>query len=521
MMLNTMLDAIKNELNITTTENGDIAFKSTLNNNLDLFYNMGAMRHNESMLIDYFRKAYEENPLLAIANLLHLRNIRGGMGERKSFKLILTNLINQNIEADFKHIELILNSIEKYGRWEDIVEVIETDNKDMKALAIEIVESQLNNDIFNLNNNNPVSLLAKWLPSENASSDKTKRLAKLWRKALKMSPKKYRKTLSALRDRISIIETHLTEKDYTFDYSHIPSRAFKKYNNAFRTNDNERFYDFMEQVSNGEKSLKVDNLFPYEIIKMLDKDSYTAEELWNTYQIPKDNKNTLVIRDGSGSMLTRVEGDVTALDITDSLTLLFAEHIDGVFKDKFITFSSSPEFVEVKGTLSERVNYLKKYDDCSNTNLAKTFDLILRASKKITDPAEYIDKIVIVSDMEFDSARCGYYNWVTDTRTGTYDKSTHDRYKRLFELEGIPFPEIVYWNVASRNGTVPTTDLDNVKLVSGWSKFILDIIINDDTPDANMLMLKTLEPYLIYIEEQFKHNYNEEQFKLNYIEERD
>lgn len=60
-----------------------------------------------------------------------------------------------------------------------------------------------------------ISLLAKWLPSVNASNKATKYNARKIAKALEMDNCEYRKMLSRLRNYIKIIENNLREKDYT------------------------------------------------------------------------------------------------------------------------------------------------------------------------------------------------------------------------------------------------------------------------------------------------------------------
>ena len=86
-----------------------------------------------------------------------------------------------------------------------------------------------------------VSLLAKWLPSINASNRDTVRNAKKIARAMKMTDSEYRKALSALRAQIKIIENNLREKDYSFDYEKQTSKALYKYRRAFLPHDGERY----------------------------------------------------------------------------------------------------------------------------------------------------------------------------------------------------------------------------------------------------------------------------------------
>ncbi|MFR6695605.1 MAG: hypothetical protein ACLUS6_17425 [Dysosmobacter sp.] len=82
-----------------------------------------------------------------------------------------------------------------------------------------LIKKQLGSRLCNaLEAGESASLLAKWLPSANASNEDAIRQAKQIARSLGMNDAQYRKTLSALRTKISIIENNLREKDYTFDY---------------------------------------------------------------------------------------------------------------------------------------------------------------------------------------------------------------------------------------------------------------------------------------------------------------
>ena len=84
-----MLEMLKNETNYTFTENGALTYKSTLSHCLDLFATIGALRNaNEERIIDIFQKAYAEDSDLAMKILFFARDIRGGLGERKVFRII-------------------------------------------------------------------------------------------------------------------------------------------------------------------------------------------------------------------------------------------------------------------------------------------------------------------------------------------------------------------------------------------------------------------------------------------------
>ena len=501
-------NSLKSVNNVTSTTNGDKAYKSTFNKNLDLFYAMGAMSPQSNNLEDKLEAALLEDRKLALANLMYLRDIRGGIGQRDLFRQGIDIAINDLVDkiAKFNYDEdnypamelsqtyLLITLIPEIGRWDDMLVLINTNNEAIRDFVIDIVKEQLDSD---LKSDNP-SLLGKWMPSENTSSVETKRLARKWIRALKLTPREYRKTLTELRRKIKIVENNLREGDYSFDYDKIPARAFNKYTKSFKRNDSKRFTEYMEQVTSGDKEIKTDTLYPYEIIGKVRKDPAIGKAMWESLTLPADSRNTLVVRDGSGSMTWNYTGGPKPLDIADSLTLLFAENLTGPFKDSFITFSRNPVFVELSGDICDRLKTLDNHNDASNTDLDKTFQLLFEASRK-ANKEDYIERIVIVSDMQFDRATVHdietyYFNEdLTDTKND-YD-SIVDKYKMLFKEFDIPFPEIVFWNI-NDYGNIPVEDEKNVKLISGFSTSVLESIINDDTLDANEYMLNTLKPYL-------------------------
>ena len=207
-----MLQYLKNEANLTHTENGAVTYQSTQSECLDLFATIGAIRReSDEEITNRFLRAYAENADLAMKTLFFARDIRGGIGERRVFRTILKWLAHNEPQSVEKNIPYIA----EYGRYDDLLALMGT-KCEREALAY--IKKQLEADCKAVEAGESVSLLAKWLPSVNASNDDAIRHAKHIARALGMNDAQYRKTLSALRAKISIIENNLREKDYTFDY---------------------------------------------------------------------------------------------------------------------------------------------------------------------------------------------------------------------------------------------------------------------------------------------------------------
>lgn len=476
-----MLQYLKQESNKTFTENGAVTLKSTLSDCLDLFATIGALRReSDEEIIARFMRAFAEDKDMAMKLLFFARDIRGGLGERKVFRVILNWLAHNEPATVRKN----LSYVAEYGRYDDLLVLLSTPvEKDMLAL----IREQLRKDISAMNNGEEVSLLAKWLPSVNASNTDTIKAAKKIARSLGMDDKTYRQALTRLRAYIHIIENNLREKDYTFDYEKQPSKAMFKYRNAFTRNDGERYSLFLNKVATGEAKLNASTLMPYEIITPFFRRQVSEEErraihaTWESQQDFGGDENALVVIDGSGSMYGW--GEPMPATVAMSLGIYFAERNTGAFKNHFITFSENPQLVEIKGEdILDKVRYCYNYNEVANTNIQKVFELILNAAKNNHVPQEELPKkLYIVSDMEFDCCAKG-----ADLTNFAYAN-------QLFKKAGYQLPEVVFWNVASRNRHQPVSmNEQGVALVSGCTPRLFSMMAEGS--------VSTMTPYQIMLD---------------------
>ncbi len=476
-----MLEYLKDEANRTCTENGAATLQTTKSDCLDLFATVGALRRqDEYEIIDRFARAYCEDPDLAMKTLFFARDIRGGLGERKVFRTVLRWLAKNKTDSVKKNLPYIA----EYGRWDDLLVLLGTR---MQGDVIECLHTQLKRDLAALENGGEVSLLAKWLPSVNASNADTVRAAKLLAKAFGMTDAQYRKTLVKLRTHIRILENNLREKDYSFDYAKQPSKAMLKYRKAFLRNDGKRYQSYLSAVSRGEAKLHTGTLTPYDIVAPLFHNGVSDEELvaldtaWNAQEDFTGDENALVVVDGSGSMYGG--GDPLPAAIAQSLAIYFAERNNGAFKNHFITFSEHPQLVEIKGqNIFDKIRYCSRFNECANTNIQAVFELILNTAVKYHVPQEELPaKLYIITDMEFD--------WCTENA----ELTNFEYAKKLFASAGYMLPEVIFWNVDSRNRQQPVTrNEQGIALVSGSSPQIFSLI-KDGILDPYSFMLQTLQ----------------------------
>ena len=488
-----MLQYLKQESNKTLTENGAATLKTTQSDCLDLFATVGAIRReSDEEITARFMRAFTEDKDIAMKLLFFARDIRGGLGERKVFRVCLKWLSYNAPETVRKN----LSYIAEYGRFDDLLVLFGTP---VEKDALELIREQLQKDICAMNNKEEVSLLGKWLPSVNASNSETIRTAKKIARYLQMDEKTYRKTLSQLRAYIRIIENNLREKDYTFDYEKQPSKAMFKYRNAFVRNDGERYREFLNKVTAGEAKLNTATLAPYELVEpYLNTNWYNGQFTSFMKEITEDEKislnatwkalpdfgsegNSLAIVDTSGSMY--MDGKPIPAAVALSLGIYFAEHNMGAFANHFIEFSAKPELIEIKGdTFADKLRYICSFNEVADTNIEAVFDLVLNAAVNNSLPqSELPERLIIISDMEFNAC-------VKDAGVTNFKNA-----KAKFEAAGYKLPEVVFWNVASRNRQQPVSKNEQgVVLVSGCTSRLFSMIA-EGVPSPYEFMMSVIE----------------------------
>ena len=460
----TFITALESQMNDTVTLNGAKSNKSTLNKCLDLFGKIGACRNDVKQAQRLFAFAYAENPETATRILFWARDIRGGQGEREVFRNLFKYLVEENGEIGAKLVSLV----PAYGRWDDLLVLENTSAWDNVLGAIQF---QLNLDRVSFKAGSAVSLLAKWLPSINASSKDSKRLGRKIAEHLGLSEREYRKVLSNLRTHINVVEKAMCSKEWSvIDYSKLPSRAAFMYRKAFAKQDATRYADYLSAVEKGEAKINAATLYPYEIVEQYlykgARNDKTIDLQWEALPNYMEGKefNGLVVADVSGSMNGR------PMSVSISLAMYIAERNTAeVWKNKFLTFSAQPELQSIVGsTIGKRIDNLSRAAWQMNTDLMAVFKTVLDAGMKNDVPAEDMpQKLIIVSDMQFD--QCCSSN----------KRTNFEQIQKLYRKAGYEMPQLVFWNVNSY-GDVPIKAHDTgTCLVSGCSPSILKSVLTD------------------------------------------
>ena len=509
-MANAFMNAMKNDANYTYTENGAVTYKSTLNGLLDFFALGGAYRtRSDEDCILLFTKAFKEDAVHALKCLFYLRDVRGGQGERRLFRVITKWLAENETEAMRRN----LMHIPFFGRWDDLYVFVGTP---LEQEAFDLMYHQLALDV----ECKTPSLLAKWLKSENTSSAQSRALATKTRKAFRMTSKQYRKTLSKLRARINVLERLMSENRWDeIEFDKIPSKAGLIYRNAFARHDLERVKSeknvqtYEEFAKDKTTKVNAKALYPYEVVEeamafsprwgyyynhgktksteLDDTDRLMVNKYWEnlTDYFNGCSFNGICVADTSGSMYGQ------PLAVALSIALYCAEHNKGDFANHFFTFSNNPTFVEIEGVdFVDKVNRMVRSDWGGSTNVEAVFDKMLAiAQENHLSQDDIPANVIIVSDMEFNACVTG--GAVSNDRWTSYGRTANETLfetiEKRWNAAGYKMPNLVFWNCSARNDNIPMKVSGHVSYVSGMSPVLFEQVLKGVT--AFDLMLDKLD----------------------------
>lgn len=466
------------------TENGAQGYATTGSALVDLNFAVASLRSmTEEQIVKMFIPVFYEDRVLAMKWLFFLRDVRGGLGERRTFRIIIRYLAGSAPEM----ITGLIDIMAEYGRYDDLLCLIGTP---LENTVLAVLKEQLEQDIINMEAAGRISLCAKWMPGNNTSSEESRRNAAKLQHFMGLTAREYRKMLSSLRAYLDVTEVYMSGNRWDeIDYARVASKANIIYRNAFMLHDRARRQDYLRQVRENHAVLHAGVLMPHEIVAQymtctgwrmeIRAEDQTLEALWkNLSGMAVEAGNVLCVVDGSGSMLCPVGGgNATALHVSNALGIYFAEQMRGAYHDKFITFSASPKYVDLSAcrTLREKLELAFANNDCTNTNIEATFELILQtAVRNHLKQRGLPGTILVISDMEFDTAV-----------SGRNMDTLFDTIRRRFAAHGYKMPKLVFWNVNSRTNVIPVRENElGVALVSGFSANV-----------CNMVLSNELEPY--------------------------
>lgn len=479
---------------------------------LGLFYK-SVRGVDKDTLSKYLTKALKENRTDTIILAYHIRDCRGGKGERdlgrnallKVFTYLWDlhnnpplSLININIQEYIELYRELLCQLADYGRWDDLIWIYGNWNKAEsnerpRHMIFDLIRQRLESDLQSFKSNTPCSLCAKWLPTEKHKLDRETNFVSEFCKYTKISPKKYRKEfIVPLRKYIDIVERNICSGNWNIiNYSTVPSCTMQKLKKAFAKHDPERFNEWVSQLESGKTKVNSTQLFPHQLVHEYMSNNCQFDRLleaqWRNFvdQARQSGtfENSLVVCDVSGSMMfgcgSNIDGQSAPINICLALGVLISQVIAPPFNGKVITFSNKPQYVDLSQelTLSNKLNFLKRAHWGMNTDFQKIFDLILTTAQANKIPESQMPKrLYVISDMQFDQA------------SSKNDKTNFDVIRNKYSNHGYQLPEIVFWNVNGKCTDFPITRFDHGLLVSGFSPSVLNFIYkNGDCTPVGLL----------------------------------
>ena len=475
--MNELLKNLKKESNYHYTENGALTHKTTFNKVLDMFGMGGAMRNRpEDDIIHMFKDAYEEEPTLALRCLFYLRDVRGGQGERRFFRIILHWMGNYMTDE----VEHLIPMISEYGRWDDLFELFDTKCEPAMLGYIHYTISK-----------NEDHLIYKWLPSINASSRTTKSRGRKIATEFNMTEREYRKMLTEGRKACNLVESLMSQNHWDqIAFDKLPSRAGLLYKKAFmcREETKVRYANFM---SNEKTKVNASVLNPVEIAHQIfnynswNRPNDTERNAWQKYW---DNlKDYYNGREEPGIAVVDVSGSMYGQPIEAAVSMgaYIAERGKGPFQNHFITFSSNPELVEFSGVdVYDKFMRARSAEWGGSTNIEAVFNLLLDTARRNHVSKEDMPKtLYIFSDMEFNgcitSGPVSYDRWAFSGRplSECQINTVIEEQARKWRQYGYQIPRVVFWNLDARHDNIPAIE-DGFSYVSGFSMNMVECILS-------------------------------------------
>lgn len=463
-------------------------FKTVRNITMEDYKSVEKNRTVPDALAKLLNEAWQVDNLYTMRLIFHLRDCRGGKGEKRLFRLCCLWLLQNHPEA----LELNMNQIPEFGSIKDFFNIFLGTVYENNML--ERVADQLKKDLGNLKNNEGVSLAAKYAPTENHAFDKKFHTVSKLCKLLNVTKVQYRKEyLVPLRSKLNIVEHYLCNNEWDkVCYSNVPSIANVMYRNAFIKHDGERYRQHCKDVTNDEAKINTGVLSSYQIveqymtlhhtgfgIKIKEYDE-TIEAQWNSFITRvKENwsgVNILPIVDLSGSMFSnKVAHIAIALGLVASNLNSSPE-----YNGKWITFSHAPVIETLNGnTLHSQLESMSKSHIGLSTSLSSTFELLLNNAKSQSLAKEQMPQVLLIlSDMQFNSIdnSASSTNW--------------DHINSLYANEGYTRPTIIFWNLhgSTIDFPVPSANIKNCILLSGFNDSLFNAISNGECPNPRKIV---------------------------------
>lgn len=457
--MNSFVSAVKKEEVEGQTFNGADTLTTTGSRVLDLFQAAG---NRNAVLNSSFDLAHSEDKQLAYRVALWTRDVRGGAGERQTFRNLLLHLENHYSDD----LLVLLPKIPEVGRWDDLL-IFQTDQ--IKACSFELIKNALAAGN---------GLAAKWCPRKGP-------VAIELRKYLGLTPKQYRKTLVTLT---KVVESQMCAKEWDkIVFDHVPSLASARYQKAFGRHCGDAYKAYKDGLTQKNpdgtpvRKINAGAVFPYDVIKSVwEGNRDVAQAQWDALPNYLGDNKILPIVDVSGSMMSwsyynqrkAVKSTVTPLDVALSIGLYCADKQQGAFSGAFMSFSTEPKLQVLTGNMVDKLNQMRRSHWTMSTNINAAFREILDVARRNNVADADMPKILLIlSDMEFDSCVLAERTKVTN----------YEAAKAMFAQAGYTLPNVVFWSINNRPDNAPVSMHESgTALVSGFSPALFKSVLKAD-----------------------------------------
>jgi len=493
----------------------------------------------QNLLLKSLRLNTEDSEKDCFVLAFMTRAVRGGKGERELFYDLYSVLLKEREALALDLLDLVGD----YGYWNDLFTLWEkfANSKAFETRAIEIVSKQLKADEVALISGGKVSLLSKWMPRESSHTHGYKIVKVLVDSLYTVSCgnkygegiqsqkfASYRKRLATLNAHIKTTEIAMCSKNWkNIIPSSVPGRCLSKNRLAFlnelastkkdghpprgqlrhpddkdRMLCREKFQKHFTKTAKGEVISKgADTLFPHEVIDKLcnypSSDELNAlTGMWKAFVAKAQEGGGL----GRSIAMCDFSGSMNGLPIAVSraMGLLISEVTTNEFKDRMLTFDSTPQWLTfpTESSIVERINLVNTsgYGQGLSTDFQAAMDLILSELKtKRVIPGKEPENLIVLTDMAWDAA-CGssdisgytgnmYRHVVKTAPWQTQIQMIRESFKRagedLFgEGNGYNPPRIVIWNIsATCHDAHAKASEEGVVMLSGWSPSLFKVLM--------------------------------------------
>ena len=526
----------------TYTENGAIALDTSGSPIVDYFM-MYTRTLTKVQSHQFIEKCWKISPEKTVAIIFNGRDRLKGKKEKAVSNQAMLWLRENK---PYTYMNNILTYINKYGRWKDLLYICyenEEDGMINKNYELKLFADKLSEDLANLNcecgedseggessegktKKVNVSLCAKWAPSENDRNDQRKHFAKkiatiIYGKDDDKKMEKYRKEyLAPLRKKINIVEKLMCDNEWDkINYEGVPGVASRRLHNAFNKHDSTRYCEYLAKVRSGDAKINVTGILPHELANYYvnlrnTQDEYeeneTIELQWKTIV---DNVkscgilgNSLALIDLSGSMFSACNGSIPA-QVAISLGIITSQCCNGMFKNKFITFSDKPALVSlipdelykeytdkgIEPSLYTCFKSLIEVDYGYNTDFVKSCDMIIKYGKDNNIKDEDMPKkLFIFTDMQFDEAT------VDNDKENNGIETLYKTIVKMFKAADYTAPKFIFWNLnSSHKQSFPVNcKTEGTAMISGFSEQLLKIFMTYDEFKPDIIVEEILAQYL-------------------------